>query len=149
MSPLLWATSSLKNHYEHPKIVQLTKIAQIWSPCLGFVLLAEVCPCIDIRELIDCSLVWPCAMFWLSRYVASHHLAVAPQSNFKDQFYFTAYYTTFNWNCEAQRIKKNGKMLRLKAKINARVIWVYFFFSRKEVCKNQSINQINRVLCKN
>jgi hypothetical protein len=79
----------------------------------------------------------PC--FWLSSYVASHHLAVAPQSSVKYQFYFTAYYTTLNWNCEAQRIKKNGKMLRLEAKINARVIWVYFSFQGKRYAK---INQL-------
>jgi hypothetical protein len=26
-------------------------------------------------------------LFWLSSYVASHHLAVVPQSGAKDQFY--------------------------------------------------------------
>jgi hypothetical protein len=37
--------------------------------------------------------VW-IALFWLSSYVTSHHLAVAPQSGAKDQFYCTAYYIT-------------------------------------------------------
>jgi hypothetical protein len=31
------------------------------------------------------------ALFWLSSFVASHHFAVAPQSDAKDQFYSTVY----------------------------------------------------------
>jgi hypothetical protein len=38
------------------------------------------------------------ALFWLSSNVASHHLAVAPQCDAKDKFYFTVYYITLNSN---------------------------------------------------
>jgi len=48
-------------------------------------------------------------MFWLSSYVASHHLAVVPQSGEKDQFYCTVYYITLNSSCEAQVVSKNLK----------------------------------------
>jgi hypothetical protein len=48
-------------------------------------------------------------MFWLSSYVAGHHLAVAPQSGEKDQFYGTVYCITLNSNCEAQGVFKNLK----------------------------------------
>jgi len=48
-------------------------------------------------------------LFGLSSYVASHHLAVAPQSGAKDQFYCTVYYITLNSNCEAQGASKNLK----------------------------------------
>ncbi len=48
-------------------------------------------------------------MFWLSSYVASHHLAVVPQSGKKDQFYCTVYYITLNSSCEAQVVSKNLK----------------------------------------
>jgi hypothetical protein len=48
-------------------------------------------------------------LFWLSRYVASPHLAVVPQSGAKDQFYCTVYYITLNSNCEAQWVSKKGK----------------------------------------
>jgi hypothetical protein len=37
----------------------------------------------------------------LSSYATSHHLALAPQSGAKDQFYFAVYYITLNSNCEA------------------------------------------------
>jgi hypothetical protein len=47
----------------------------------------------------------------LSSYVASHHLAVAPQSGAKDQFYCTVYYITLNSNCEAQKVSKNLKQI--------------------------------------
>jgi hypothetical protein len=49
------------------------------------------------------------ALFWLSSYVASNHLAVASQSGEKYQFYCNVYYKTFNSNCEAQRVSKNKK----------------------------------------
>jgi hypothetical protein len=52
-------------------------------------------------------------MFWLSSYVASHCLAMAPQSGPKGNFYCTVYYITLNLNCEAQiackNLKKNGR----------------------------------------
>jgi hypothetical protein len=41
---------------------------------------------IDNREKIDCSLAQPTALFWLSSFVGSHHLAVGPQTGEKDQF---------------------------------------------------------------
>jgi hypothetical protein len=43
-------------------------------------------------------------LFWLSSYVASHHLSMAPQSSAKDLSYFTVHCTTLNSNCEAQGI---------------------------------------------
>jgi hypothetical protein len=46
-------------------------------------------------------------LFWLSSYATSHHLALAPQSGAKDQFYFAVYYITLNSNCEAQGVSKN------------------------------------------
>jgi hypothetical protein len=58
----------------------------------------------------------------LSSYVASHCLAVAPQSGAKDQFYCTVYYITLNLNREAQKVtKKLTKIIKIviKAKINA------------------------------
>jgi hypothetical protein len=58
----------------------------------------------------------------LSSYVASHCLAVAPQSGAKEHFYCTVYYITLNSHCEAQRASKNlKKMLKIEieAKINA------------------------------
>jgi hypothetical protein len=64
---------------------------------------------IDIREYIDCSLREPHALFWLSSYVASHYLAMVPQSSAKCQFYSTVYYIALNSNCEAQRVSKNLK----------------------------------------
>jgi hypothetical protein len=45
----------------------------------------------------------------LGDYVASHCLAVAPQSDAKQNFYCPVYYTTLNSNCEAQRASKNLK----------------------------------------
>jgi len=50
---------------------------------------------------------WPPALFWLSSYVARHHLAVVPQSGAKDLFYCTVYYITLVSNCESQRASKN------------------------------------------
>jgi hypothetical protein len=47
----------------------------------------------------------------LSSYVASHCLAVAPQTGAKDQFYCSVYYITFNSNCGAQRASKNMKTI--------------------------------------
>jgi hypothetical protein len=52
------------------------------------------------------------------------HLAVAPQSGAKDQFYFTVYYITLNSNCEAQRVSKKLKKLQ-KIELEAKIIaWV-------------------------
>ncbi len=45
-------------------------------------------------------------LFWFSSYVGSHHLAVAPQSSAKDEFYSTLYYITLNPNCVSQRVPK-------------------------------------------
>jgi hypothetical protein len=42
----------------------------------------------------------------MSSYVASDHLAVAPESGAKYQFYHTVYYSTLNSKCEAQRVSK-------------------------------------------
>jgi hypothetical protein len=47
------------------------------------------------------------ALYWLNHYITSRHLAVAPQSGAKYQFYRTVYYITLNSNCEARRISKN------------------------------------------
>jgi len=68
---------------------------------------------IDIREYID---GLP-ALFWLSSYVASLHLAAAPQSGAKDQFYCTDDYITFNTNCEAQGLSKNLKKIVKESKL--------------------------------
>ncbi len=46
------------------------------------------------------------ALFSLSSYVDSHHIALVPQSSAYDQFNCTFYYVTLNSNCEAQRIPK-------------------------------------------
>jgi hypothetical protein len=62
---------------------------------------------IDIREYIGSSLVQPAALFWLSSYVTSHHLAVVPQSGAKDQFYCSVGNITLNSHCEAQGVSKN------------------------------------------
>jgi hypothetical protein len=45
----------------------------------------------------------------LSSYVASHCLAVVPQSGAKEKFNCTVYYITLNSNCEALRASKNLK----------------------------------------
>jgi hypothetical protein len=68
---------------------------------------------IEIREYID-SLP---ALFWLSSYVASLHLAAAPQSGAKDQFYCTDDYITFNINCEAQGLSKKLKKIAKEPKL--------------------------------
>jgi hypothetical protein len=52
------------------------------------------------------------ALFWSSRYVTNHHLAVAPQSGAKDQFYCTVYCIPLNLNCKAQREFTNEKIIR-------------------------------------
>jgi hypothetical protein len=49
------------------------------------------------------------ALFWLSNYAASHHLAAAPQSGAKDLFYCTVYNITLNKSCDAQRVSKKMK----------------------------------------
>jgi hypothetical protein len=51
------------------------------------------------------------ALFGLISYGASHHLAMAPQSGAKDQFYCTVYYINFNSNFEAQGVSKNLKII--------------------------------------
>jgi hypothetical protein len=48
------------------------------------------------------------ALFWLSGYVASHRLVVAPQSGAKDQFY-CSFNIALNSNCEAREVSKNLK----------------------------------------
>jgi hypothetical protein len=61
----------------------------------------------------------------LSSYVASHHLAVAPQSGAKQIFYCTVYYIALNSNCKAPGVSKNLKKMwkiEFEAKINAWVI---------------------------
>jgi hypothetical protein len=50
-------------------------------------------------------------LFWLSGYVASHYLAVAPQSGAKQNFYCNVCYLALNSNCEAQRASKNLKKI--------------------------------------
>jgi hypothetical protein len=62
------------------------------------------------QNLLDCLCGLP-ALFCLSSYVSSHHLAVAPKSGAKDQFYCTVYCITLNSNCEAQRVSKNLKKM--------------------------------------
>jgi hypothetical protein len=49
------------------------------------------------------------ALFWLSSYVASHHIGVASQSGAKEELYYTVYYITLNSNHEARGV---SKMLR-------------------------------------
>ncbi len=51
------------------------------------------------------------ALFWLSNYVASHRIDVAPQSGAKQICYCTIYYITLSSNCEAQRASKNLKKI--------------------------------------
>ncbi len=73
----------------------------------------------NIIHRLICMVCLP-ALFWLSIYVASHHLAVVPQSGAKDQFYCIVSYITLNPNCEAQGLSKNLKKWRrlsLKAKL--------------------------------
>jgi hypothetical protein len=60
------------------------------------------------------------ALYWLNSYAALK-FAVVPQSDSKDQFYGTIYYTTLNLICVAQRVSKNlEKELKigLKVKMN-------------------------------
>jgi hypothetical protein len=62
------------------------------------------------------------ALFWLSSYVTSHCLAVAPQSGTKQIVYCAVYYITSNSNCEAHRASINLKKMQkieLEAKNNA------------------------------
>jgi hypothetical protein len=47
----------------------------------------------------------------LSNYIASHCLAVAPQSGAKQIFYCTVYYIALNSNCDAQRFKNVKKIV--------------------------------------
>jgi hypothetical protein len=71
-----------------------------------------VCQClIDIREYIDCSLAQPACLVLVECYVASHCLAVAPQSGAKQIFYCFLYYITLNSNCKAQKASKNLKKI--------------------------------------
>jgi hypothetical protein len=48
-------------------------------------------------------------LFWLSSFVISASLAVAPQSGAKQKFYHTVYCITLNSNGEAQKASKNLK----------------------------------------
>jgi hypothetical protein len=68
-------------------------------------------PHIDIREYIDFSSRSLPALFWLSSYVTSHYLAVAPQSGAKQNSYCTVYYITLDPSCEARRASKNLKKI--------------------------------------
>ncbi len=65
----------------------------------------------DLREYIDCSLAPPACLVLVDSYVASHCLAVTPQSSAKQIFYCTVYYMTLNSNCEVQRESKNLKKM--------------------------------------
>jgi hypothetical protein len=61
----------------------------------------------------------------LSSYVASHCLAVAPQSDVREQFYTSVHDITLNLICVAQKVsKKNYKMWKIwsEAKINTQMI---------------------------
>jgi hypothetical protein len=61
-------------------------------------------------------------LFWLSSYVACHHLGVVPQSGAKFQLCCTVYYIPLNLNCKAQRVAKKLKKFvdeSIKIKINA------------------------------
>jgi hypothetical protein len=51
------------------------------------------------------------ALFWLSSYVASHYLAVAPQSGAKEIFLGAVNYISSNSNCKVQRASKNLKKI--------------------------------------
>ncbi len=88
--------------------------------------------CIDVREYIDDEWRDMPALFWLSSYVASHHLAVSPQSGAKDQFYFTVYNITLNSNCEAQWVSKKLKKLMYG--------WIEcdFFLFKEKICSKVS-----------
>jgi hypothetical protein len=52
------------------------------------------------------------ALFWLSSYIASHHLAVVSQSRANNQFYGTIQYITLNPICVPQGAFKELKKLR-------------------------------------
>jgi hypothetical protein len=68
----------------------------------------------------------------LGSYVAGCHLAVAPQSGAKDQFYCTVYYVTLNSNCDSQKASKNLKKIveeRVRSQIgmgDLSVIFLHF-----------------------
>jgi hypothetical protein len=64
-------------------------------------------------------------LFWLSSYVASHHLAVAPQSGAKDQFYCAVYSKTLNSNCEAQSHEKNCRRWSQKPKLIMHALFTF------------------------
>jgi len=62
------------------------------------------------HKRIDCIFAWIASLILVaSSYIASHHLAVAPQSGAKDQFYSTVDCITLNSYNEAQKISKNFK----------------------------------------
>jgi hypothetical protein len=48
-------------------------------------------------------------LLWLSSYVASHQLAIVPQTGARYQFYCAFYYLTLNSNCGPLRESKNLK----------------------------------------
>ncbi len=63
----------------------------------------------------------PPALFWLSNYVTSHHLAVASKSSLKDQFYSAFYCINLSPIWIAKRVSKILKKMwkiDFKAKIN-------------------------------
>jgi hypothetical protein len=82
------------------------------------------------------------ALFWLSSYVASHHLGVVPQASAKFQLYCTVYNIPLNLNCKAQRVSTKLKKIvdeSIKIKINARGIQciLFTFLKEKSMFKNQ------------
>jgi hypothetical protein len=89
----------------------------------------------------------------LSSYVASHHLAVAPQSGAKYEFYCAVYYITLNSNCEAQRVSKNLKQI-VEDGVNSQKMhewfeWIKYFLKEKIMFKSHQIKSNHRVLMKN
>jgi hypothetical protein len=70
-------------------------------------------------------------LFWWSSYVASHGLAVAPQSGTKQIFCCTVYYITLNSNCDAQRVSKNFKKImedRVRSQMNVLFECIFLLF---------------------
>jgi hypothetical protein len=62
------------------------------------------------HKRIDCIFAWIASLILVaSSYIASHHLALAPQSGAKDQFYSTVDCITLNSYNEAQKVSKNLK----------------------------------------
>ncbi len=77
----------------------------LWKE-IGFVSIIISACCADMRQMHRCKRMHR-LLIGLGSYVASHCLAVAPQSGGKQSFYCTVYYITLNSNYEAQRASKN------------------------------------------